>query len=174
MRAGPAGFGGWHGQSLKRDVSLFGSMLAPWTPWRAGARPRLLGFALFVISLGLSACSLAGDVTPPPGTDTSLGSGAAATSLPAGTAAAPTSATSALFPAAAPAAQEGGQLYLQHCASCHGDQGAGNGSLATQLPKPPPDFSHAATLRGLTPQVIFNAITQGNQQALMPPFASTL
>jgi mono/diheme cytochrome c family protein len=73
-----------------------------------------------------------------------------------------------------PAAQEGGLLYLQHCAPCHGDKGAGNGSVATQLPKPPPDFSDPVTLRGKTPQLIFSTITQGNQQALMPPFASTL
>ncbi len=154
-------------------------MLVLWSFWRACSRGRQLGFALLLLSLGLSACSLAGDVTPPPGATSSP---RVATSLPAtvggsgagATGTAPTSATSALFPSARPAAQAGGLLYLQHCAPCHGNKGAGDGTMATQLPKPPPDFSNAATLRGLTPQLIFNTITQGNQQALMPPFASTL
>ena len=173
MRAGFAGLGGRHGQSLKPDGSSFeNSMLVLWSFWRACRRGQPLGFVLILLSLGLAACSLAGDVTPPPGATSSLG--LTATSLPGTSETAPTSATSALFPAALPAAQEGGVLYLEHCAACHGDKGAGDGTMATQLPKPPPDFSSAATLRGLTPQLIFNTITQGNQQALMPPFASTL
>jgi mono/diheme cytochrome c family protein len=150
--------------------------------WRACARARQFSFALFLLSLALSACSLAGDVTPPPGSNSSLSSGPVSTGQPvtgggegtAPTEAAPTSATSALFPASLPAAQAGGLLYIQHCTPCHGDKGAGDGNMVTKLPKPPPDFSNAATLRGLTPQVIFNAITQGNTQALMPPFGSTL
>jgi mono/diheme cytochrome c family protein len=149
---------------------------------RAGSWGRQLVFAFCLLALSLSACSLAGDVTPPPGSNSSLSSGPAATGLPATsegvgaspTSAAPSSATSAIFPAAMPSAQEGGLLYLQHCSPCHGDKGAGGGSMATQLPTQPPDFSDPATLRGLTPQLIFNKITQGNTQALMPPFASTL
>jgi mono/diheme cytochrome c family protein len=139
-------------------------------------RERPFGWLAATITLCLSAvllaaCSLAGDVTPPQATS-SLGLGAAAT----GDAAVvqPTSATSSFFPASAPSAQAGGVLYLQHCSACHGDKGAGDGSQATQLPSRPPDLSDPATLRGQTPQLIFNTITQGNQQALMPPFASTL
>ncbi|MEP7359230.1 MAG: cytochrome c, partial [Anaerolineales bacterium] len=113
------------------------------------------------------------DVTPPPGSSASLGDSPVPTGLPS-TAAQPTSATSALFPASRPAAQAGGLLFAQHCAPCHGEKGAGDGSMATQLPKPPPDFSNPATLRGLTPLLIFTAITQGNQQALMPPFGNSL
>ncbi len=146
---------------------------------------RLAGCALCLSALAaLSACSLAGDVTPPPGSNSTISSGPATTALPATAEAAgpaasaaavqPTSATGAIYPAALPAAQEGGLLYVQHCSTCHGDTGAGGGSVATQLPKPPPDFSDPATLRVLTPQVIFNAITQGNTQALMPPFGDTL
>src|SRR5438045_5351162 len=112
--------------------------------------------ALCLLALGLSACSLAGDVTPPPGATSSLGLGPAPTNLPATAQAAvvqPTSATSAFYPAAAPAAQAGGQLYLQHCAPCHGNNGAGDGSQATQLPARPPDLSNPAALRGQTPQL---------------------
>jgi mono/diheme cytochrome c family protein len=151
---------------------------------QAGSRRRSwqLAFAFCLVLLSLSACSLAGDVTPPPGSNSTISSGPAATGLPAtvagagasATSDAPTSATSAMYPAAMPAAQEGGLLYLQHCSPCHGDKGAGGGSMATQLPKQPPDFSDPATLRVLTPQLIFNKITQGNTQALMPPFAGTL
>src|SRR2546425_1583815 len=74
---------------------------------------------ILYLSLFLSACSLAGDVTPPPGTNTINSSGPAATGLPATADAAaeqPTSATSAFYPGAMPAAQEGGLLYVQHCA----------------------------------------------------------
>src|SRR5689334_17499831 len=108
-------------------------MHVPLSFWRAGSWARRFSFALLLLSLGLSACSLAGDVTPPPGSNSSVGS-VAATNLPAATAglaasqAAPTSATSAVFPAEQPAAQEGGLLYLQHCSPCHGDKGAGDGN----------------------------------------------
>ena len=134
-------------------------------------------FLFLSLSLFLSSCSLAGDVTPPPGTNSSISSGPVATGLPtidATAAAQPTGATSSAFPAQIPAAQEGGLLYLQHCAACHGNTGSGGGTMATQLPTQPPDFTNPATLRGLTPQLIFNTITQGNTQALMPPFGSTL
>src|SRR5260221_5826429 len=85
--------------------------------------------AMYLLAVALSACSLAGDVTRPPGATSALGLGPAASSVP-GTAdaagAQPTSATSAFYPSAAPAAQAGGLLYLQHCAPCHGDKGAGD------------------------------------------------
>ncbi len=148
---------------------------------RASLPARVLGFALLVPALALAGCSLAGDVTPPPGSNSSISSGPVGTTVGAGPVATeasataqPTSATSALYPASLPAAMDGGLLYLQHCAPCHGDKGQGDGSMATQLPKPPPDFSNPATLRGETPQLIFNTITQGRIDAQMPPFASTL
>ena len=151
------------------------------TTRRAGARSRPLGFAACLVALALSACSLAGDVTPPPGATSSLGLGPAAIG-PAATqdataiaaAGQPTSATSSFYPDARPAAQDGGLLYVQHCAPCHGDKGAGGGAMATQLPIPPPDLSNPASLRAQTPQLIFNTITQGRTNALMPPFARTL
>ena len=133
--------------------------------------------AVGILALLFSACSLAGDVTPPPGATSSLGQVASATDLPATSQAAagqPTSVNSDFFPQSPPASQDGGLLYVQHCAPCHGDTGAGDGNMATQLPARPPDFSDPATLRGLTPQLIFTTITQGNTQALMPPFGTTL
>jgi mono/diheme cytochrome c family protein len=143
---------------------------------RACARSWQLGFALCLATFALSACSLASDVTPPPGANSSISSGPLPTGLPAtaDASAQPTSATSAFFPAAMPSALDGGLLYLQHCAPCHGDKGAGGGSMTTQLPKQPPDFSDPATLRAETPQLILSTITQGRTAALMPSFATTL
>src|SRR5712692_7306764 len=148
-------------------------MPVPGSIRRAGSLCRALFPVLCLAALALAACSLAGDVTPP-------GSGLTFTPAPSGspvlaaTQPTPASNASQFYPAALPAAQEGGLLFIQHCAPCHGDKGAGGGSLATQLPKPVPDFSNPATLRERTPQQLFGTITQGRQAALMPPFASTL
>ena len=140
--------------------------------------------SLALAALGLSACSLAGDVTPPPGlsnVDSSPQPGshvptAAPTVAGAATALPPTPAPTSnpLFPAAAPVALDGGLLFLDHCAPCHGESGAGGGSMSAQLPKGVPDFSNPVTLRERTPQTLFATITQGRVDALMPPFGDTL
>jgi mono/diheme cytochrome c family protein len=121
----------------------------------------LIGLALL-----LSACSLAGDVTPPPG----------ATSLaPVGTSA-PTSApiVEPLLPEVRPVSLDGGVVYQEHCAACHGPAGNGGGAMTAQLPSPPPDFSDPTTLRDKTPQDLFFVVTQGRVDRFMPPFADSL
>ncbi len=127
---------------------------------------RLLSFA--AVALMLTACSLAGDITPPPA------GGGVPTLAPSEPTATTVAESSPLFPAAAPIAIAGGQLYLEHCTPCHGDRGAGGGSMAAQLPGPVPDFSNPATLSERTPQALFATITHGRLEALMPPFGDTL
>ncbi|MCC7360054.1 MAG: c-type cytochrome [Anaerolineales bacterium] len=136
--------------------------------------------ALFVAAAALlSACSLAGDVTPPPG------QGTVSTSLPVGatvppqTPAAPTLEPTTRpadvgYPAAAPAARDGGPLFLEHCASCHGAGGQGDGEMSAQLPAPPPNLTDPAFTHSRSPLSLFTAITQGNLDALMPPFGDSL
>jgi mono/diheme cytochrome c family protein len=100
---------------------------------------------------------------------------AGATLAPGATLAAPTAAVVDVgYPAEAPAASAGGLLFLEHCEPCHGPAGAGGGSMADQLPATPPDMSAPEFARTRTPLGMFTAITQGNLDALMPPFRDSL
>jgi mono/diheme cytochrome c family protein len=42
----------------------------------------------------------------------------------------------------------GRDLYLVHCASCHGDTGRGGGSVASSLKSAPPDLTQIAARKG--------------------------
>jgi mono/diheme cytochrome c family protein len=44
--------------------------------------------------------------------------------------------------------EDGARLYRQHCASCHGPSGQGNGPLALQMRRTPPDLTRFATRNG--------------------------
>jgi mono/diheme cytochrome c family protein len=48
----------------------------------------------------------------------------------------------------APEPPTGQALYLRHCASCHGESGDGNGSLAASLRQPPSDLRLIAKRHG--------------------------
>ena len=126
---------------------------------------------LLSLALLLSACSLAGDVTPPPGFPTLGPAG-----TPRATAAAPTAApiVEPLLPETRPVSFDGGAVYHQHCAACHGPTGSGGGSMSAQLPQPPPDFANPETLREKTPQELFTVVTQGRLDRFMPPFGDSL
>jgi mono/diheme cytochrome c family protein len=78
------------------------------------------------------------------------------------------------FPATLPSAAEGGRLYAEHCAACHGDEGNGGGPMTPQLPGPVPDFSSPDLARTTPPQAWFMTVTQGRLDMLMPPFADSL
>lgn len=131
-----------------------------------------LGLSLVVLSL-LSACSLAGDVTPPPGQSAS-----SVTSVAPQPTSVPTAITnlnvSQGVPPIRPSAAEGAVLYADHCADCHGPTGNGGGAMTPQLPGPVPDFSSPELVRSTTPQVWFQKITDGNLEQLMPPFGDSL
>jgi mono/diheme cytochrome c family protein len=47
-------------------------------------------------------------------------------------------------------AQNGAQLFREHCASCHGTSGQGNGPLAVEMRKTPPDLTQFARRNGGT------------------------
>jgi len=61
----------------------------------------------------------------------------------------------------------GKALWGQHCASCHGKAGLGDGSKAAQLETTPPDFSKAA-VQGQTDGSLFFKTSEGRED--MPSF----
>ncbi len=138
----------------------------------------LLGFGIF-----LSACSLAGDITPPPGARSVTVNDIPPTEAPA---AVPPLTSPPIepvdvdkaFPAARPSAAEGGAIFAEHCAACHGETGKGDGprlvELMAQRTGPLPDFSQPDLARGTTPVLWFKTITEGRLDELMPPWGHKL
>lgn len=106
----------------------------------------------------LTACSLAEDITPPPGIELTQ------------TAAAP----APVIPTSPPNPIAGAEIFAQHCLKCHGPTGKGDGELVAQLTGRPPDFTDPATLRARAPHEIFTIITQGRLEKTMPPFGNAL
>jgi mono/diheme cytochrome c family protein len=68
----------------------------------------------------------------------------------------------------------GQRLFEQHCVQCHGPQGRGDGSLAEQIPGPLPDFTAADYGADMSPQEVFDVITQGRMEKMMMPFGDLL
>jgi len=101
---------------------------------------RLLSY-LVLSSLFLSACSLAEDITPPPGAEQM----AVAQEQPLAT-------NGPLFPLVPPSPADGQAVFAEKCAPCHGPAGMGDGPQAAQLPNPvapigSADFARQATRR---------------------------
>jgi copper transport protein len=63
----------------------------------------------------------------------------------------------------------GHAVYQQHCASCHGPDGRGDGPMAEMLSAPPPDL-HAANVDSRSDVQLFAVIRDGIPQSEMPPF----
>ncbi len=79
--------------------------------------------------------------------------------------------------------QSGGQaplpraLYAQHCASCHGGTGKGDGSAARVLLTRPKDFTAPGYLAGLKDEFLFDIIKEGGSifgKPAMPRWAHLL
>ena len=113
-------------------------------------------FIFAIIALALSACTLAADVTPPPGY----------------VAPTPQPTLGPLFPAQAPDIQNGAAIYVEKCAPCHGNMGLGDGEKGKQLPVTVPAFALPETAHKASPAQWFTTVTQGNLDRFMPPFAS--
>lgn len=65
----------------------------------------------------------------------------------------------------------GKALWSQHCASCHGKTGLGDGSKAAQLETTPPDFSKAA-FQSQSDGALFFKTAEGRKD--MPSFKKKL
>lgn len=75
-----------------------------------------------------------------------------------------------VVPRQAPDLQRGAVLYAQHCAACHGEQGAGDGPLAAAMQPPPIDFSDRARYRQRTLYGLYNTITRGVADTAMQAY----
>jgi len=134
-------------------------------------RPTLLWGVAISIAAWLTACSLAGDVTPPPGYEQVSATQAQAAAASTGAAALPSDVG---FPSAMPSAVEGARLYAENCTRCHGVAGGGDGEMASQIQFPIPAFNIPDLARQTTPARWFSVITNGNLDRLMPPWKDSL
>jgi mono/diheme cytochrome c family protein len=91
-----------------------------------------------------------------------------------------TLAATIIAPAAAPAQNvaEGKNLYTTYCATCHGDQGKGDGVAARSLPVKPADHTNGAVMNQLSDAFLADIITKGgsavNKSGFMPAWGSSL
>jgi mono/diheme cytochrome c family protein len=120
---------------------------------------------LFVVSalivLGLTGCSLAEDVTPPPGYQPTAVEGQPA-NVPAA------------LPLVPPDPLDGQAIYAEKCLPCHGTAGMGDGPQAANLPNIPAAIGSADIARASRPVDWFTIVGQGNLQKFMPGFSGSL
>lgn len=70
--------------------------------------------------------------------------------------------------ASAEARQRGRDLFLEHCALCHGVHADGRGERREGLVPPPRDFTSVAWRRGTSPRRVFFVIREGVRGTAMP------
>lgn len=66
----------------------------------------------------------------------------------------------------------GVSLFAQHCATCHGAGGRGDGPAAKALTPAPTDFHDAARMSQRSLFSLYNTVTLGVKGTSMPPFAT--
>jgi len=120
--------------------------------------------AAFVLAAAcaLGGCSLAGDITPPPGLATAQAQGLG---LP------PTTAPPTV-PGRTPDLAAGALIFAEKCAPCHGESGDGQGPQASSLPNPPTALREAEVLQRAIPRDWFGIVTEGRIESFMPGFTS--
>ncbi len=71
---------------------------------------------------------------------------------------------------------EGGHLYRQYCASCHGPQGQGNEPAAAGLVPPPPALRRTVRMPMVSDGYLYWRIREGGQRfrTAMPAFGNVL
>lgn len=72
------------------------------------------------------------------------------------------------------AAYRGQRLFAEHCQQCHGVQGKGDGPMAAQAPVPIADFTDPEFVQSRSPQLVFDFISNGSLENLMPPWKDSL
>ena len=114
----------------------------------------------------LTGCmSLAEDITPPPGLDSP-------TNQPTVDPTTSEQDNNFIFPQELPDPNNGAILYTSNCASCHGDNGDGDGPDAASLENPIPSLASVSISRRASPMQWYAIITQGNLSTFMPAFSS--
>jgi mono/diheme cytochrome c family protein len=75
-------------------------------------------------------------------------------------------------------ASEGRKLYQGNCASCHGENGKGDGVAAQSLPAKPADHTNGAIMNSLTDQWLADIISKGGgavgKSSFMPAWSGAL
>ncbi len=133
---------------------------------------------LVLISLAalfLAGCSLAEDVTPPPGLATAQAArlDPAATSQPLLLEPKATSESSiAVVPVARTDPQVGEAIYVDWCAGCHGLTGLGDGEMTADIDFTPPPLGKPDFTRQFVPSEWYLMVTQGRMDRFMPPFTN--
>ena len=71
---------------------------------------------------------------------------------------------------------QGRHLFLHYCATCHGDEGRGDGQNASNLNPPPPDLTASAISRdaALLRKVIAEGSAAAGRSPLSPPWGRSL
>jgi mono/diheme cytochrome c family protein len=71
---------------------------------------------------------------------------------------------------------QGKHLFLHYCATCHGDEGRGDGQNASNLTPPPPDLTAPASARtaALLRKVILEGSASVGRSPLSPPWGRSL
>jgi mono/diheme cytochrome c family protein len=74
------------------------------------------------------------------------------------------------------AESQGKTLFAHYCATCHGDEGAGDGQNASNLTPPPPDLSASKHVADATllRKVIAEGSASVGRSPLSPPYAHNL
>lgn len=73
-------------------------------------------------------------------------------------------------PTTQPSPEAVSTIYESRCANCHGSSGQGNGPMASQANLAVPDLTDPTNLRETTPTRWYEIITNGVDDAAMPPF----
>ncbi|SNZ07982.1 Cytochrome C oxidase, cbb3-type, subunit III [Persephonella hydrogeniphila] len=66
--------------------------------------------------------------------------------------------------------EKGKQIYATNCTACHGEQGRGDGPIASTLPVPPTDLTYPVRSAGPKPEDTFRVLTVGLEGSPMPKF----
>ena len=125
---------------------------------------RTVGVVLLITTaMVLSSCSfsMAGDITPPPGSE-----------LPFVQQATQTIASDILYPLLPPNLANGAQIYEDECSQCHGSKGMGDGPQAAQLSVPAAALGLSNVANQYTPAEWYTIVTHGNMEKFMPDFAN--
>ena len=124
--------------------------------------------------LFLTACNLAGDVTPPPALATQQAFLPEPTALPSTSIPVdePEADPAISPPEQAPDLANGGLIYAEKCAPCHGDTGMGDGPMSGNLEITPAQLGATDIGRSAVSAEWYEIVTDGRMNRFMPPFSS--